>query len=166
MTPYYGIYCQTSNISHTLVGNKIVDHSDAVGALPIGTAPTTFSFLTKHLASMDWAKTTARRNKKHLSVGIWSTLYQRFDGTPQRNLRVMGTHDVTTTKYDKIHANILQEKLIKECKESRTMWWGRIKAHCMWRYPPPSLKHWSPLGSRILEGIPMNLNNVSLQLMT
>ena len=37
---------QTSNISHTLAGNKIVDHSDVVGESPIGTAPTTFSFLT------------------------------------------------------------------------------------------------------------------------
>ena len=27
----YLIYCQTSNISHTLVGNEIVDHSDVVG---------------------------------------------------------------------------------------------------------------------------------------
>ena len=34
-------YCQISNISHTLVGNKIVDHSDSVGASPFGTAPTT-----------------------------------------------------------------------------------------------------------------------------
>ena len=30
---------------------------------------------------MDWAKTTARWDKKHLSFGIWCTLYQRFDGT-------------------------------------------------------------------------------------
>ena len=29
-------YHQASNISHTLVGNKIVDHSDVVGASPIG----------------------------------------------------------------------------------------------------------------------------------
>ena len=34
------IYCQTSNISH----NKIVDHSDIVGASPVGAAPTTSSF--------------------------------------------------------------------------------------------------------------------------
>ena len=27
-------YCKTSNISHTLVANKIVDHSDVVGASP------------------------------------------------------------------------------------------------------------------------------------
>ena len=37
-------YRQISNISHALVGNKIVDHSDVVGASPIGAAPTTSSF--------------------------------------------------------------------------------------------------------------------------
>ena len=35
------LYRKTSNISRTLVGNKIVDNSDVVGA-----APTTSSFLT------------------------------------------------------------------------------------------------------------------------
>ena len=38
------IYRQTSNIRRTLVGNKIVDHSDLVGASPVGAAPTTSSF--------------------------------------------------------------------------------------------------------------------------
>ena len=38
-------YRQVSNISHTLVGNKIVDYSDVVGA-PVGVAPTTSSFST------------------------------------------------------------------------------------------------------------------------
>ena len=37
---------QTSNIKLTLVGNKIVDHSDVVGASPVGAAPTTSSFST------------------------------------------------------------------------------------------------------------------------
>ena len=68
-------YRKTSNISRTLVGNKIVDNSDVVGASLIGAAPTTSSFSTKHLASMDWAKTTARGCKKHLSFGIWYDLY-------------------------------------------------------------------------------------------
>ena len=36
-------YFQTSNISRTLVGNKIVDHPDVVGAAP---AQTTFLFST------------------------------------------------------------------------------------------------------------------------
>ena len=43
--PHYK-YRQISNIRRTLVGNKIVDHSDIVGASPVGAAPTTSSFLT------------------------------------------------------------------------------------------------------------------------
>ena len=39
-------YRQVSNISRTLVGNKIVDHSDVVGASPVGAAPTRSSFST------------------------------------------------------------------------------------------------------------------------
>ena len=39
-------YRQTSNISRTLVGTKIVDHSDVVGASPVGADSTTSSFST------------------------------------------------------------------------------------------------------------------------
>ena len=39
-------YRKTSNISRTLVGGKIVDNSDVVGASPVGAAPTTSSFST------------------------------------------------------------------------------------------------------------------------
>ena len=39
-------YRQVSNIRRTLEGNKIVDHSDVVGASPVGAAPTTSSFST------------------------------------------------------------------------------------------------------------------------
>ena len=38
-------YCQTSNISCTLIGNEIVDHPDAVGASPVGAAPNYFFIL-------------------------------------------------------------------------------------------------------------------------
>ena len=41
---YY--YRQVSNIRRTLVCNQIVDHSDVVGASPVGAAPTTSSFST------------------------------------------------------------------------------------------------------------------------
>ena len=58
-------YHQTFDIRHTLVGDEILDHSDVVGASPVGAAPTTSSFSTKHLASMDWAKTSSRQDKKH-----------------------------------------------------------------------------------------------------
>ena len=40
------IYRKVSNISRTLVRNKNVDHSDVVGASPVGAAPTTSSFST------------------------------------------------------------------------------------------------------------------------
>ena len=39
-------YRQVSNIRRTLVLNQIVDHSDVVGASPVGAAPTTSSFST------------------------------------------------------------------------------------------------------------------------
>ena len=39
---YIYIYRKTSNIRHTLVGNKIVDQSDVVGASPVGAAPETY----------------------------------------------------------------------------------------------------------------------------
>ena len=40
------VYRKVSNIRRTVVGNKIVDHSDVVGASPVGAAPTTSSFST------------------------------------------------------------------------------------------------------------------------
>ena len=69
------IYRQVSNIRRTLIGNKIVDNSDVVGAPPVGAAATTSSLLTKHLASADWAQTTARLDENHLSFDIWCDLY-------------------------------------------------------------------------------------------
>ena len=47
-------YRETTNARRTLVGNKLVDHSDVVGASPVGAAPTTSSFSTQHMASVDW----------------------------------------------------------------------------------------------------------------
>ena len=67
-------YCQTYNISRTLVGNKIVDHSDIVERLA-GAAPSSSSFSTEHLASMVWAKIIARRDERHLSFGTYACAY-------------------------------------------------------------------------------------------
>ena len=39
-------YRQVSNIRRNLVGNKIIDNSDVVGASPVGAAPTTSSLST------------------------------------------------------------------------------------------------------------------------
>ena len=46
MTKVFHTYCQISNKRHTLVANKIVHHSDVVGASPVGVVPATSSFLT------------------------------------------------------------------------------------------------------------------------
>ena len=62
---YWMYYCKTSKIKCTSVGNKIVGHSDIVGASPVGAAPTISLFSTQHLASMDCTKTTARWDEKH-----------------------------------------------------------------------------------------------------
>ena len=64
-------YRKISNIRRTLVGNKIVDHSDVVGASPVGAAPTTSSFSTWHLASRDLAKTSSSQYENLLSVELW-----------------------------------------------------------------------------------------------
>ena len=72
--PWYWLLSNL-NIRCTLAGNEIVDHSHVLGASPVGAAPTRSSFSNQHLASMDQAKTTTRRDEKHLSFGIWCTLY-------------------------------------------------------------------------------------------
>ena len=43
---FFSLYRQVFNIRRTLVENWIVDHSDVVGASPVGAAPGTSSFCT------------------------------------------------------------------------------------------------------------------------
>ena len=54
----------------TLVSNKNVEDPDVIGASPVDAAPTTTSFSTEHLASMDWAKATTWQDEKYLSFGF------------------------------------------------------------------------------------------------
>ena len=49
------LYRKIYDMIRTLVGNEIVSHSDVVEASPVGASPTTSSFLTDHLASIDCA---------------------------------------------------------------------------------------------------------------
>ena len=62
-------YRKTSYIRRTLVGNKTVDHSDVVGASPVGAAPTTSSFSTKHLALLDWTKGNCKTSRETFKFG-------------------------------------------------------------------------------------------------
>ena len=68
-------HSQVSNIRCTLVVNQIVDHPDVVEASPVGTAPTTSSFSTYHLATIYYVETTANLHEKYLSFEIWYLLY-------------------------------------------------------------------------------------------
>ena len=69
-------YRQTTNIRRALVGNKLVDHSDVVGASLVQ-----LHLHSRHLGcSINWSKTTARRGEKHLGFVIWCALYYGFDG--------------------------------------------------------------------------------------
>ena len=75
------MYPKISNLRRTLVGNKIVDHSDVVGASAVGAAPTTSSFSTSHLASRDSTKEAAKHYENHLRVRICCVSYQRLNGS-------------------------------------------------------------------------------------
>ena len=68
-------YRKISNVRRILVGNKIVDHSDVVGASPVGAARTTSSFSISQLALIYCAKATARRDEKRIHFRIWCVLY-------------------------------------------------------------------------------------------
>ena len=63
--PYYR---KTSNISRTLVGNKIVDNSDVVGASPVGAAPTTSSCLSYLQIPVLWRDLAGTRHRPPYSV--------------------------------------------------------------------------------------------------
>ena len=74
----FKILCrQTANIRRAFVGNKIVVHSDVVGASPDGAAPTASSFSTQHLASIYCTKTTnckTRRQTFKILDFVWLIL--------------------------------------------------------------------------------------------
>ena len=75
----YDIYRQTCNISHTLICDKIVDHS-VVGASPVSAAPKASSFSTLRLSSVFCTNANARRDEKHSNFGNRCHLYYIFYG--------------------------------------------------------------------------------------
>ena len=62
-------YRQISNIRRTPTSNKTVDHSDVVGASPVGAAPTTSSFSTQHSGFNWWGKDNC--NGRRESFKFW-----------------------------------------------------------------------------------------------
>ena len=88
-------YHKTPNISHTL-GNKFVDHSDVVGALPVGNVPSTYSFLTW----FQWIgqRQLARRGEKHLSFGATFTRGYTVIAHDFQRLHISKSVLITTAK--------------------------------------------------------------------
>ena len=99
-------YRQTYNMRRTLLGNTIVDHAYVVWAPPVGAAPTTSSFSTEPLGSMDWAEATARRDQNHFSFGFGAPDIKDFTMvtvTSARGALIMNeqiTHFEAATKTD------------------------------------------------------------------
>ena len=62
------IYRQTSNISRALAGNRIVDHSDVACR-----RCSNYIFILNLTAEFN--RLHARKDKQHLSFGIWCDLY-------------------------------------------------------------------------------------------
>ena len=67
------------------------------------------------MASMDWAKTTTRRDEKHLNFRIWCNLYQRFRPNTSPCMIFTGTTKRTRHKSEPrkpLEKNILATDLI------------------------------------------------------
>ena len=64
---YY--YRHVYNIRRTLVGNNILDHSDVVGASPVGAAPTISSFSIWHLAFIGLGKDSCKTRRETFKFG-------------------------------------------------------------------------------------------------
>ena len=64
---------ESSNISGTLVSNKIVDHWMTSSFSFSCSTYVVILYLTPDFKG--WAKATARRDEKHWRVGIWCDLY-------------------------------------------------------------------------------------------
>ena len=73
-------YRQSCNIRGSLVGNKIVDHSDVVGASPIGAAPTTSSVSIWNMSSVDWTNWRQLQDeaRNNLLLGVGATYFTGF----------------------------------------------------------------------------------------
>ena len=129
----YTVYCQTSNISHTLVRNKLGDHSDVV-RLPVSAASTTSSFST------DWAKTTGRWDKKHLSLENWYTWWRHQMETFSALLAICAgnspvpgefpTQRPVTRSFD-VYFDLRPDKRLS--KQSWG-WWFETLSHSLWRH--------------------------------
>ena len=81
------MYPQTSDVSHTLVGNDIVGHSDVVGLSLVSAAPTTSSFSTQHTASNITQRQLQDKRKNISVLGFGATNMRGLMVTPKNEER-------------------------------------------------------------------------------
>ena len=65
------MYRQTSNMKFTLVGNVIVDHSNVVGASPVGAASSTSSFSSFLNTGFQWIGQRQLQNQTRNIYVLW-----------------------------------------------------------------------------------------------
>ena len=97
ITYYLSTVChQTSGIGRTLVGNKLLDHSDVVETSPVGAAPTTSSCLHSRLNTLfQWVEQRQLQDatiRETLSFWNLCDLYQMFDGINSVCMRQLMAH--------------------------------------------------------------------------
>ena len=79
---YLEVYFQTSNISCTLVGNKIVHNSDVVGALPVCWHCSNYIFILHLTPGFNGlGKGNLKAKRETFKFGDSVHLNQSFDGT-------------------------------------------------------------------------------------
>ena len=78
---FISTYHETSNISRTIISNKIVDHSDVVGAWPVGVVPTHTSIFDLTTGFNGLGKDNCKTRGETSNLGIWCVIYKRFEDT-------------------------------------------------------------------------------------
>ena len=81
---------------------------------------------------MDWAKTTAKVDKKHLSFGIWCDLYYRFYGRFQKKM-AMASNYTPQCQWDAITCP-RSSYMILSHKSSNVALLPVKVAICVWQY--------------------------------
>ena len=89
-------YIETSNIICTSVGNKIVDHSDVLGASPGGAAPTTAIFILDFILGFKGLGRGDEMKRETFKCWDLVAIYQRFNIIYQIQIIQKASHIIPT----------------------------------------------------------------------
>ena len=81
---------------------------------------------------MDYAKTTVKRDKKHLTCGIWCTIYKRYDGIWKGNLHVLVlSAEGIRCKYHEVDRNKWYKAFVEQWNNNIHICFGVVQ-HSHW----------------------------------